>query len=117
VEIFNCSHDILNDEERIREILIETANVSGTTILSISLKKFEPQGVSGVVVIAESHISIHTWPEYRYAACDIFTCGDKVWPEKGAEHLIKELKAGNSSVVEVKRGIINVNNQNLKHKP
>ncbi|MFH1449902.1 MAG: adenosylmethionine decarboxylase [bacterium] len=117
VEIFNCSHDILNDEERIREILIEAANVSGTTVLSISLKKFEPQGVSGVVVIAESHISIHTWPEYRYAACDIFTCGDKVWPEKGAEYLIKELKAGNSSVVEVKRGIINVNNQNLKHKP
>lgn len=117
VELFNCNNDILNDAERIKDILTAVATVSGTTILSTTLKEFKPHGVSGVVVIAESHISIHTWPEYSYAACDIFTCGDKVWPEKGAEYLIREFQSKSSSIVEVKRGIINVANQNLRHKP
>lgn len=117
VELFDCNTNILNDTERIKDILTTAAIVSGTTILSTTLKTFKPHGVSGVVVIAESHISIHTWPEYSYAACDIFTCGDKVWPEKGTEHLIREFESKSSSVIEVKRGILNVTNQNLKHKP
>jgi S-adenosylmethionine decarboxylase proenzyme len=116
VELFDCDSQILNDEVRIKEILIEAANISGTTILNTTIKKFQPYGVSGVVIIAESHISIHTWPEYRYAACDIFTCGDKVWPEKGADYIIKELKSNSSSVIEIKRGILNLN-RDLKHKP
>ncbi|MDI6786153.1 MAG: adenosylmethionine decarboxylase [bacterium] len=116
VELFDCNTDILNNTERIKDILTTAATISGATILSTTLKKFKPHGVSGVVVIAESHISIHTWPEYSYAACDIFTCGDKVWPEKGAEYLIKEFESKNSSVIEVKRGILNVTNQNLKYK-
>lgn len=117
VELFDCNANILNDPERIKDILTTAATVSGATILSTTLKTFKPYGVSGVVIIAESHISIHTWPEYNYAACDIFTCGDKVWPEKGAEYLIKGFESKSSSVIEVKRGILNVTDQNLKHKP
>lgn len=117
VELFDCNISTLNNVERIKDILTSAATICGATILNITIKKFEPHGISGVVVIAESHISIHTWPEYGYAACDIFTCGDKVWPEKGAEHLIREIQSKNSSVIEVKRGILNVVNQDLKHKP
>ncbi|HUV46482.1 MAG TPA: adenosylmethionine decarboxylase, partial [Dehalococcoidia bacterium] len=67
---------------------------------------FSPHGVSGVVNIAESHISIHTWPEYRYAAVDVFTCGDKVEPEEAAKLIVEKLEAQNHSVIELRRGIV-----------
>jgi len=74
--------------------------------------------VSGVVVIAESHVSIHTWPEYDYAAVDIFTCGDTIDPWIIQEELKEALESNNSSSVEMKRGLFNVDNgQRLHHKP
>jgi len=67
---------------------------------------FSPYGVSGVVNIAESHISIHTWPEYKYAAVDIFTCGDNVKPEEAANLIIQRLEAKDYSSIELRRGIV-----------
>ena len=76
------------------------------TILSESFHKFAPQGVTGILSIAESHFSIHTWPEYAYAAVDIFTCGDAFDPFRAADLIIQRLSSQDPEVVEVKRGKI-----------
>jgi S-adenosylmethionine decarboxylase proenzyme len=77
-------------------------------VLGESFHQFSPQGVSGVVVIAESHLFIHTWPEYGYAAADVFTCGNTVQPERAVEVLVRELESRNHSMVEMRRGLLGV---------
>ncbi len=106
LELKGCEKEVLNDVGSLRSILLEAAEECGATILGESFHPFHPQGVSGVVIIAESHLSIHTWPEYDYAAADIFTCGNSVKPEKAAEILINRLGARNHSVVEIQRGLL-----------
>lgn len=108
VELYDCDANILNDVAAARNILLEAARVSGATIIDDTFHEFSPQGVSGVVVIAESHISVHTWPEYRYAALDIFTCGTKMRPELAVEHLAGAFRAEAREVEEMQRGIIKV---------
>lgn len=78
----------------------------GAEVLGDSFHRFSPQGVSGVVIIAESHLSIHTWPEHGYAAVDIFTCGTTVRPEKAAEVLVEKLGSQNHSLKEIQRGLL-----------
>jgi len=90
--------------------------ISGATALNSTFHKFSPHGVSGVVVISESHFSIHTWPEYGYCALDIFTCGTEIKSEKALDFLKEELGAGSISVTEVKRGILDFPVK-LLHKP
>ena len=76
LDLENCNPDLLDDIELIKDILKEAANLAGATIIGETFHKFQPVGVTGVVSIAESHICIHTWPEYSYASVDIFSCGD-----------------------------------------
>jgi S-adenosylmethionine decarboxylase len=90
----------------VKDILVGAARACGATIVDVAFHEFNPFGVSGVVVIAESHLSIHTWPEYRYAAVDIFTCGDVIRPEFAADYIASRFRCKNPSVVEVKRGLI-----------
>ena len=90
----------------IKRILPIAATTSGATILGQNYHQFSPQGVSGVVLIAESHVSVHTWPEYGYAAIDIFSCGDRVNPEIAAQMLTKEFKAKTHTILEIPRGIL-----------
>ncbi|MBU1344691.1 MAG: adenosylmethionine decarboxylase [Proteobacteria bacterium] len=78
IEYYECGATVFLDKNRVESALLKAANKSGATIISSSFHKFEPQGVSGVVIIAESHFTIHAWPEHDYAAVDIFTCGDKI---------------------------------------
>ncbi len=106
LELKDCNRDILNDLSFLRNALVAAANECGATVLGESFHPFSPQGVSGVVVIAESHISIHTWPEYGYAAVDIFTCGNTVRPEKAAEVVIEKLGSRNHSMIEIQRGLL-----------
>ena len=106
LELKDCDKEVLNDLSFIRDTLLSAASEAGATVLGESFHQFSPQGVSGVVVIAESHLSIHTWPEYGYAAADIFTCGNSVQLEKAAEILIEKLGSKNHSVIEVQRGIL-----------
>ena len=73
LELFDCDTDAINNVEGVKGALIEAAKRAQATIVDVVFHEFNPFGVSGVVVIAESHLSIHTWPEYRYAAVDIFT--------------------------------------------
>jgi len=106
LELKDCDKEVLNDLGFLRGALLTAASKCGATVLGESFHQFSPQGVSGVVVIAESHLFIHTWPEYAYAAVDIFTCGNSVQPEKAAELLIEKLGANNHSIIEVQRGIL-----------
>ena len=82
------------------------ATEAGATVVEKAFHQFNPHGVSGVVIVAESHLFIHTWPEYGYAAVDIFTCGDSINAGKAAELLAKTLQSGSSSMIELRRGVI-----------
>ncbi len=116
VELRDCKPDILSDLNRVKNALVAAAREAKATIVDISFHEFNPFGISGMVVIAESHISIHTWPEHGYAAVDIFTCGDLIKPESAASFLIRELGCKNPSMVEFKRGILSHKNEKVPHK-
>ena len=106
IELQDCNKGALNDLGFLRDAMVTAAVDCGAVVLGDSFHRFSPQGVSGVVVIAESHLSIHTWPEYGYAAVDIFTCGTTVVPEKAAEVLIEKLGSQNHSSQEIQRGLL-----------
>lgn len=106
VELYDCDKEALNDLGFLREAMLTAAIECGAVVLGDSFHHFSPQGVSGVVIIAESHLSVHTWPEYGYAAVDIFTCGTTVEPEKAARVLIEKLGSKNHSLTEIKRGLL-----------
>ena len=103
VEFMNCKADVLNDVAAIENAMVEAAQIAGATVINSTFHHFSPYGVSGVVVIQESHLAIHTWPEYRYAAVDLFTCGDSVDPWVSFEHLKKAFEASYSAL-EMNRG-------------
>jgi len=107
-EIWDCDGDRLNDIEGIEETMIRAANKSGAEIRKVAFHRFEPQGVSGVVVISESHLTIHTWPEMAYAAVDIFTCGEHVDPWDALESITQDLNAEEAHVIEISRGMKNL---------
>lgn len=116
VELRECNPGILKSLEQVRSIMVSAAKDAKATIVDVSFHEFNPFGISGVVVIAESHLTIHTWPEYDYAAVDIFTCGDVIKPEVAASCLIREFGCKNPSIVEMKRGILSHKNVKLPHK-
>jgi len=105
VEISGCQANFLDSVEKIRELMIKAAVAANAHVEEAIFHKFNPIGVSGVVVIAESHISIHTWPEYGYAAVDIYTCGETTDPWKACEVISEGLKAKSAYFTEVERGI------------
>lgn len=114
-ELYKCSSSVLNDSDVMEKHMREAARLSGATIISSSFHHFSPFGVSGVVVIAESHLTVHTWPEYGYASIDIYTCGDTLDPYKAYRYLIEHLRSGEQSVMEMKRGMFDVKHK-LLHK-
>ena len=93
LELYNCDCEKLNDESFLRCILNRAAKLANATVLNLISNKFEPQGVTAIALLAESHISIHTWPESNYSAVDIFTCGQNMTPELASQYLIEALKA------------------------
>lgn len=105
VELYNCNADKINDVEFIESAMLSATQNSGATIISHNFHKFNPHGVSGVVVIAESHVSIHSWPEYDYAAVDIFICGESIDPRSIQADLKEAFESKNISSKEMKRGM------------
>jgi S-adenosylmethionine decarboxylase len=105
LELFDCDPDAITNLEAVKSALVEAARRAQATIVDVVFHEFNPFGISGVVVIAESHLSIHTWPEYRYAAVDIFSCGDALNPEVAANYLVEQFAAERTSVVDVQRGM------------
>ena len=104
IEYYQCDPQILNDPDLVREIIKKAAILTGASIVESVFHTFSPQGVSGVVVITESHLAIHTWPEHRYAAVDLFTCGDKADPWKAYPYIKKRFGSRESTARELKRG-------------
>lgn len=105
-EFFECDPNILNNVSLVEKLMTEAALECGATIVQKCFHMFNPYGVSGVVIIAESHLAIHTWPELGYAAVDLFTCGDSCDPKVSYEYLKKKFNSKNASYKELKRGII-----------
>lgn len=105
-EVYGCDFDVLNDVKKVEECMVNAALEAGAEIREVVFHKFSPQGVSGVVVISESHLAIHTWPELGYAAVDVFTCGDKVDPWDAANFLAEKFGAQHMAASETKRGIV-----------
>ena len=93
LELYRCDFEKLNDESFVRCSLTRAAKLANATVLNLISNKFEPQGVTAIALLAESHISIHTWPESCYSAVDIFTCGQNMLPELASKYLIEALKA------------------------
>lgn len=106
VELYNCNSDKINDVEFVESSMLSATRDSGATIISHNFHKFNPHGVSGVVVIAESHVSIHSWPEYDYAAVDIFICGNTIDPWLIQADLKEDFESQNISSKEMKRGMV-----------
>jgi len=106
LELWGCDSKALDDQEGIERMLIDAVKACGATLICVKTHKFSPQGVTGVAVLAESHISIHTWPELGYAAIDVFTCGEHVNPEDAIPTIRSFLKPTNFEVIDIKRGNI-----------
>jgi S-adenosylmethionine decarboxylase len=105
VEASGCDSNIIGSVEKVQQILVKAAEISGAQVWSISFSRLPPHGVSGVVVISESHISTHTWPEYGYVALDIYTCGKNVDPEKAVVFAVEAFGSSTSHITEITRGI------------
>ena len=104
IEYYGCNHESLNDIPLLRSALITAAEIAGATVIESLFHEFSPYGITGVVVVAESHLSIHTWPEYGYAAVDVFTCGETIDNHKAVEFIKTEIGAKKYEVVEFQRG-------------
>jgi S-adenosylmethionine decarboxylase proenzyme len=104
VELYGCCVDTINDQARVRDAMIQAARAAQATIVADVFHRFNPHGISGVVVIAESHIAIHSWPEHACASVDIFTCGDRLRPEAAVESLKAAFRATHTEVRVIPRG-------------
>ena len=98
LELYRCDCEKLNDESFLRCSLNRAAKLANATVLNLISNKFEPHGVTAIALLAESHISIHTWPESNYSAVDIFTCGKNMMPELASQYIIESLMAKEHSL-------------------
>jgi S-adenosylmethionine decarboxylase proenzyme len=106
-EFFDCTPNVLNNNALVEQLMTEAAVACGATIVQSCFHHFNPYGVSGVIVIAESHLTIHTWPEYGYASVDLYTCGDQCDPALAFNYLQDKFKASESNYLEFARGLMN----------
>ena len=106
-EVYGCRFEVLNDVHMVEDIMVNAALEAGAEVREFVFHKFSPQGVSGVVVISESHLAIHTWPELGYAAVDVFTCGETVNPWDACNYLSEHFGAEYVNASEVQRGVMN----------
>jgi S-adenosylmethionine decarboxylase proenzyme len=111
VDYYGCNNLVVDDLNLVKSYLLEAARIAKATILTDVFHRFSPQGVSGVVVIGESHLAIHTWPEFEVASIDIFTCSDKMKPFEAIDYLFKSFQAKNYDFQEIKRGHITAPNK------
>ncbi len=105
VEASGCNPEVIGNINKVQEILVKAAEIAGVKVWAVTFNIFPPNGVSGVVVISESHISIHTWPERGYAALDIYTCGGEGDPEEATIWAVKQFGATAYHITEITRGL------------
>ena len=112
IELCACDSQRLDDVEFIRQAMIGAANEAGAQIVTEAFHRFAPHGISGVIIITESHLAIHTWPEYGYAAVDLFTCGDELATDRAIHHLQRSLGSKRVSFIELLRGPVSTKKTN-----
>lgn len=103
-ELYDCNLEVLNNQESIQQYMQEAAVIAGATIVGATFHHFSPYGVSGTVIIAESHMAIHTWPEHGYAAIDLFTCGKDLNPWAAFDFLKEKFGSTTCKTIELTRG-------------
>ncbi len=106
IELYGCNDVKINDSNLVEKTLLEGARIANLTVVNSTLHHFSPIGVSGVVVIEESHIAIHTWPEHGYVALDFFTCNDSYNLKEAIEYIKNTFEAKTSSQKEISRGLV-----------
>ncbi|MBM4422645.1 MAG: adenosylmethionine decarboxylase [Chloroflexi bacterium] len=104
LELYQCPPALLNDSEFVEAAVEEASRQANSTLLSLRAHRFEPQGITAIALLAESHLSVHTWPERGYAAVDIFTCGQRTTPEAACHFLAGRFAAGRFSFSVLRRG-------------
>ncbi|RBW71501.1 adenosylmethionine decarboxylase [Bacillus taeanensis] len=104
-ELWDCNTDTLNDMKQIEKIFVEAALKAGAEVREVAFHKFAPHGVSGVVIISESHLTIHSFPEHGYASIDVYTCGDRIDPNVAADYIAESLGAKVRENLEFPRGM------------
>ncbi|WP_077357827.1 adenosylmethionine decarboxylase [Virgibacillus halodenitrificans] len=104
-ELWGCNIEKLNDMGLIERIFVNAALKAGAEIREVAFHKFAPHGVSGVVIISESHLTIHSFPEHGYASIDVYTCGDIIDPNVAAEFIAEALESDTCEKVEIPRGM------------
>jgi S-adenosylmethionine decarboxylase len=105
IELWGCG-EVINDAALVENAMRSAVHAANATLLNIFVHEFSPQGVTGVAVLAESHLSIHTWPEYGYVAADVFTCGSTTRPDAAAEVLRIAFEATTADIRELERGVM-----------
>ena len=108
LELYACNHDLLNDQDYIQKTLIEAADVANATIVKEYFHQFSPYGISGTLVITESHINIHTWPEHNFVAIDFFTCDLDMKIQDACHFLIEKFEAKEHKVYDHQRGSLEI---------
>ena len=106
LELRSCNPALLDDLPFLEGTMLRAAEETGATVIGKIFHQFSPQGITGVVAIAESHLCIHTWPEFEYAAVDIFTCGENFDPTEAAKIVVAALQSQDSEIIEIERGIL-----------
>ncbi|WP_017726624.1 adenosylmethionine decarboxylase [Halalkalibacterium ligniniphilum] len=104
-ELWGCEVEKLNNMNYIEQVFVDAALKAGAEVREVAFHKFAPQGVSGVVIISESHLTIHSFPEHGYASIDVYTCGDRIDPNVASNFIVEALGAKTSEVVELPRGM------------
>ncbi|ACQ69588.1 MAG: S-adenosylmethionine decarboxylase proenzyme [Exiguobacterium sp.] len=104
-ELWECNPDKLNDIDYIERLFVDAALRSGAEVREVAFHKFAPHGVSGVVIISESHLTIHSFPEHGYASVDVFTCGDRIDPATASQYIAEGLDAKVREDVKLERGM------------
>lgn len=103
LDLYDCDPQLLDNFDELQNVMEIALQMSNATILRIIGEKFKPQGVTLLALLAESHCSIHTWPEIGYAAIDLYTCGNKTNSDKAAQFLKKKLRSKQSVEKELVR--------------
>src|SRR5690554_2291859 len=103
-EAYGCDPEVLDDRDQVENIMVQAALQAGAEVREVAFHKFAPQGVSGVVIISESHLTIHSFPEHGYASIDVYTCGDRIDPNVAADYIAEALDAKSIERVELPRG-------------
>ena len=116
IDLYECDHETLLDAEKIREGMLTAAKVMGAEVVAHCFHTFEPWGVSGTVTIAESHLAVHTWPEYNFAAVTFETCGQSMDHRKAYRHLVEFFGSKKPKITRQKRGFMDAVKGELAYK-